>query len=134
MADLTPLRTTNATPTVLATIAPTDAADGFTVWEFRIIAIATSGARAGYIRTAGIKQSGGTVSLVGSVGTPLTVEDVAGWDCTVTIAGNVVQVLVTGAGATTVDWYLQAAGPLAGMGPLPFGDHPAIPHGCGWSV
>lgn len=138
MADNTPLRTTDATTTTLATIAPvvpakaSAAPDGFTVWEVRVLAVATDGSRAGYVRTFGVKHTSGTVALVGSVASPETFEDVSGWNCTVDVSSNVVRVRVTGAAATTINWYLQHAGPVMGMGPAP--SHTAIPVGCAWSV
>lgn len=149
MADETPKRTTDATTATLATIAPiapkpgTTPADGFTVWEVRVIGVATNGERAGYVRTFGMKHTGGTVSLVGLVPPSITVEDVAGWNCSVDVSGGVVRVRVTGAVGTEIDWYLQHAGPLMGMGPNMNSPRrvngepvavPAIPNGCGWSV
>lgn len=133
MADNTKVRTTNASPAVLATLAPTTAADGFQVWEFRVLGVATSGAHAAYVRTVAVKQIGGTVSVVGSVAAPFTAEDVAGWDCTVDVSANVVRVLVTGAAATDVDWYLQGATPLVGRAAR---DAQArnFPSGCKWSL
>lgn len=70
-----------------------------------ITADQSSGANsAGYVRMATVKRAGGGATLVGTVSTPHTAEDVAGWDATIDVNSNDWRVRVTGAAATTINW------------------------------
>jgi hypothetical protein len=71
----------------------------------RVTADQTSGTNsAGYERIVTVKRAGGAATIVGTVSTPHTAEDVAGWDCTFDVTSNDVRLRVTGAAATTVVW------------------------------
>lgn len=60
-----------------------------------------------YIRAGLFKNDGGTLALVGSVATPVTVESTAGWDCTLDASGSDIRVRVTGASSTAITWLVQ---------------------------
>jgi hypothetical protein len=60
-----------------------------------------------YIRTALFKNDGGTLALVGSVGTPTTIESTSGWDVTLDASGTDIRVRVTGAAATVMTWKVE---------------------------
>lgn len=60
-----------------------------------------------YIRTALFENDGGTLSLVGSVGTPTTIEQTAGWDVTLDASSPDIRVRVTGAADTAITWLVN---------------------------
>lgn len=63
---------------------------------------------AGYKRLAAFKNDGGTLSLVGSVATPLTAENTSGWDVTLDASSENIRVRVTGAASTNIAWQIDA--------------------------
>jgi hypothetical protein len=76
--------------------------------------IKTDGSQgAHYIRKVMIKNVGGTTALVGAVSTVGTdVEDVAGWDVTITAdnTNDALDIKVTGAASTTIRWVAVVQG------------------------
>lgn len=99
----THVQTTNATVTTVATIAI-----GTSKLHHLDIAVtgmrSTSGEAAAYRRFAAYKNNAGTVTLIGAAATPLTAEDAAAWDVTLTISTTNVLVQVTGEAGKTVEW------------------------------
>jgi hypothetical protein len=98
------LTTTNATPTVIATVTPTN-----TKAETLVVTVTgkdkATGNCASYGLVALVKRQGGVTTLSGAVGSRWTaIEDVPAWDATISIATPDVQVVVTGAAATNIDW------------------------------
>lgn len=57
-----------------------------------------------YERVVALKNVAGTATIIGSVGTPETIEDQAGWDCTFDVTGATVRCRVTGAANNNVSW------------------------------
>lgn len=101
------IRTTDATPTVLATFTPEGTDDCFLNRTFRVLGISFGANRASYLVTAAAKRASGVISLVGSPSI-VAFEDDAAWACTVDVSG-VLRIVVTGAAATIVDWYYLGA-------------------------
>jgi len=108
------LATTDATPGVLWTWSPPSAAENMWMITAKVIARRTGGSggstqdSAGYVRVACFNNDGGTVALVGAVGDVFTVEDQAGWNCTIAVTGGAaVEVQVTGALNNNVSWVGQ---------------------------
>ena len=74
-----------------------------------------------YIRTGLFKNDGGTLALVGSVGTPTTIEATAGWDVTLDADGDDIRVRVTGAASTNISWKVELEVSEAGKYVAEFG-------------
>lgn len=99
--------TTDATQTVAATFPTrTNHAYGVTA---KITATETADfdEQAFYVRFALFKNDGGTLALVGSIATTVTIESTGGWDVTLDASGTDIRVLVTGAAATAITWLVQ---------------------------
>lgn len=99
--------TTDATETTAATFTTrSDHAYGVTA---KITATETTDfdEQAFYVRYALFKNDGGTLALVGSIATTVTVESTAGWDVTLDASGSDIRVRVTGAAATNVTWKVE---------------------------
>ena len=107
LTDESTVSTTDATPTTLATIAvPTDD-------RILITAVVkatrtggtggTAGDAAGYIIHAMLQNLSGTAEVIGQAAA-LTAEDVAGYDCSITVSGANALVTVTGVVDTNIDW------------------------------
>ena len=97
------VQTTNATPTTISTLAiGTSKIHCYRVVLAGLQSNSSNGAY--YERLAGYKNNAGTVTLIGSAASPITAEDNAAWDITLTISGTNVLVQVTGAAATTIEW------------------------------
>jgi hypothetical protein len=100
--------TINATVTTLWTL--TIPASTTVMIEAKVVARRTGGSSgsaedgAVYIRSAAIKNVGGTATLIGSVAALATMEDQAGWDCTIDVAGATARVRITGAVNNAVSW------------------------------
>lgn len=101
--------TTDATVTTLQTI--TIPASTTVNIVTRVVARRTGGAAgvaedgAAYERVATVKNVAGTATLIGAVATPYTMEDQAGWDCTIDVTGATARVRVTGAINNNVTWH-----------------------------
>lgn len=104
--------TTDATVTTLHTF--TIPASTTYMVEVRVTARRTGGTAgttedgAGYSRVATIKNAAGTATIIGAVATPWTMEDQAGWDCTIDVTGATARVRVTGAVDNNVTWHMTA--------------------------
>jgi hypothetical protein len=101
------LQTSDATPTTLLSFTPTNQTSevvDLLVVGGRVSGGGTNGDTGGYRRTFTVKRVDGTTSLVGAVTDGGTHENVAGWDVTISITSPVVNVVVTGAAATVVQW------------------------------
>lgn len=122
-------RTTDATPAALTEYNQATADNkleipvGVTYYDIVIIAWSdTPNTAAKYRRTLTVKKAGGTSALLSTVETVGTDhEDTAGWDVAITVddTDDEVVITVTGAAATTIDWYafVQAYTlPVAGVG------------------
>jgi hypothetical protein len=99
----TSLTTTDATVTTIATATPTNSK------AETIIATVTAkdkatGNSASYRVVACAKRQAGTTTLTGAATPVWSIEDVAGWDCTIDVSTPDVRVRVTGAAATNIDW------------------------------
>jgi hypothetical protein len=102
------IQTTDATVTTAWT-SPSIATGVTVMIELDVVANTNGASSAVYKRLAGYRNSAGTVSLVGGgIATPLTGEDVAGWDCTLDISGTTVRCRITGAIATSINWEVHA--------------------------
>jgi len=102
------VQTTNNTATTITTI-PTVSNTGYLV-ETRIVSRRVSGTGAGangdsgaYIRTALIKNVGGTVTIV-TIQSTFTAEDIAAHNVTITNSGTDILINVIGTNNNTVDW------------------------------
>lgn len=101
--------TTDATETTAATFDTSPWEDASFLVTARINAreTADSDEIAGYVRVGAFKLDGGTLSLVGSVGSVFTAESTGGWDATLDASGDNIRVRVTGAAATAVKWLVD---------------------------
>lgn len=102
------VQTSNATQTVVAQFSlPLNCSAQFEVWvNARVNGTGAQNA-AGYWRVARFKTDGSAATLVGTIKTPAADdEDVAAWDVTLTTVAldTLIQVQVTGAAATTINW------------------------------
>jgi hypothetical protein len=104
--------TTDATVTTLHTFTiPASTTYAITI---RVVARRTGGASgtaedgAYYERAAAIKNAAGTATLIGAVAAIATMEDQAGWDCTIDVTGATARVRVTGAVANNITWHMSA--------------------------
>lgn len=103
--------TTNATSS--NTTLFTAPANRSVLLEARVVATRTGGTAgtagdsAGYIRRALYKTTGGTTSLVGTIQDDFTQEDQVGWDCTLIISTNDIQLQVTGAINNNITWIYE---------------------------
>lgn len=96
------VQTTNATQTLATFVAlPNSSIVGVEAWA---VARQDGTNQAGYHLRAVVSQEGGTAALIGTVD-QLAREDQAAWDATITVSGNEVRVSVTGAAATTIEWW-----------------------------
>jgi hypothetical protein len=99
--------TTNATVTTLATVPTTT--NTTMQLEVRINGRRTGGTSgsagdsAAYIRTARIKNVGGTVTL-SNLQSDYTSEDQTGWNATIVVSGTDVLVRITGAANNNITW------------------------------
>jgi len=106
------VNTTDATPTTYTLF--TAPANRSVSVEVKVVATRTGGSSgsagdsAAYIRRALYKTTGGTTSLIGSVQDGFTQEDQAGWDATLVISGNDIQLQVTGATNNNILWNFEA--------------------------
>jgi hypothetical protein len=102
------VQTTDATVTTLYTFT-IPASTTFAI-SASVVARRTGGASgtaedgAFYERVAAIKNVAGTATIIGSVATPITIEDQAGWDCTIDVTGATARVRITGAASNNVSW------------------------------
>lgn len=97
------VQTTDATVTTVATIAI--GASKLHALRVSLVGMRSTLAEAAYYeRLAAYKNNAGTVTLIGAAASPITAEDAAGWDITLTISTTNVLVQVTGAAASTVEW------------------------------
>lgn len=97
------VQTTNATVTTIATVAIGTSK----IHALRVSLTAlrsTSAEGAYYERLAAYKNNAGTVTLIGAAASPITAEDAAAWDITLTISTTNVLVQVTGAVGSTIEW------------------------------
>lgn len=97
--------TTTATPTLLHRFSPdydtTELVQVF-VWARRL---GNATGAAGYVRYATFfTPDGSTLTQVGSTASVATMETDAAWDVTVSAVGTSVDIMVTGAAATTITW------------------------------
>ncbi|MFT3708044.1 MAG: hypothetical protein QM817_10345 [Archangium sp.] len=99
----TSLTTADATVTTIATLTPTNTKAETVIATVTAKDKATSNS-ASYRAVACVKRQGGTTTLTGTVNMQWTIEDVAGWDCTIDVSTPDVRVRVTGAAATNIDW------------------------------
>jgi hypothetical protein len=99
--------TTDATQTTAATF-PTRTNKAYGVIA-KITATETADfdEQAFYVRSALFKNDGGTLALVGSITSLVTIESTAGWDVTLDASGTDIRVRVTGAAATVISWNIQ---------------------------
>ena len=99
--------TTNNTVTTLATVATIT--NTVMLLQVNVLAVRTGGTSgtAGdsgtYIRTARVKNVGGTVTIA-SLQTDFTSEDQAAWNATLSVSGTNVLITVAGANNNNVDW------------------------------
>jgi len=102
-----PISTTDATPTVAATLQ-TEKDKVYHIYA-RVVGIETvdHDEAAAYSRYAAFKNDGGTLTQLGSTATPFTAEDTAGWDVGFSVSGTKIQCSVTGAAATTIRWLVD---------------------------
>lgn len=104
--------TTNNTQTTIHTF--TLAATTTYLIEARVTARRTGGSAgtaedsAGYVIRGTYKNVAGTATLVGTLDTPYTAEDQAGWDATFTVTGATVLCRVTGATNNNITWHMTA--------------------------
>ena len=101
-ADTT-LTTTDATVTTIATVTPTNTKAN-TIKVTVTAKDKSTGNSASYGIVALAKRQGGPTTLSGAVTALWTIEDVAGWDCTVDVLTPDVRVRVTGAAGVSIDW------------------------------
>jgi hypothetical protein len=95
--------TTDNTVTTIATLTPFT--DRVTAIKAKIYAIRDTAAEVAYYeRVALFKNDAGTLTLVGSVATPVTIESAAGWDATIAADGTAIEVNVTGANDSNIRW------------------------------
>lgn len=106
------IQTTDATPTTYK-IATTNAPSSLFI-EARVTAgrtggtSGTDGDSAAYIRRALYRRaSAGAPTLVGSIQDGFTAEDQAGWDATLVISSNDIQLQVTGAANNNINWRFE---------------------------
>lgn len=103
----TTVNTTTATVTALSTIATTT--DTSMLLEVRVAARRTGGSAgtagdgASYIRTARVKNVGGTVTI-SNLQSDYTSEDQNGWNATFAVSGTNILVNVTGAANNNIQW------------------------------
>lgn len=76
----------------------------YAVWAKAIALYDDFSKAAAYERVACARNVAGTLSLVGSVATPVTIEDTAGMDFTIEVSGTTIVVSVTGVAATDITW------------------------------
>lgn len=70
-----------------------------------VIGIQSTGVnRASYIKAATIYRAGGGATIQGTVTTIHSQESNGAWDCDIVVSSNAVQLKVTGAAATTINW------------------------------
>lgn len=98
------VQTTDATPTKLVSWVPDDGTAE--VFEVLIVGKKTGSAEAaGYKLSGAVRRNGGATAFVSGAPTaPFTYEDAAAWAVAVSVTSPQVDVLVTGAAATTIDW------------------------------
>lgn len=102
-----PVATTDATQTASATF-PTKSNRVYMAIARVAGALTTDFSQGGaYQRTALFKNAAGTLSLIGSVSAPVTIESDAAWDVTLDASGTDIRVLVTGKAATAITWLTQ---------------------------
>lgn len=99
--------TTDATQTVAATFTTTSNHAYGVIAKIVATETADFDETAFYVRAALFENDGGTLSLVGSIATTVTIEQTSGWDVTLDASGSDIRVLVTGAAATVVTWLVQ---------------------------
>lgn len=99
--------TTDATQTTAATFLTRD--DHAYSVRARITATETTDHDevAYYERAALFNNDGGTLSLVGSITSLVTIESTAGWDVTLDASGDTIRARVTGASSTNITWLVQ---------------------------
>jgi hypothetical protein len=97
------VQTTDATVTTVSTVAI--GTSKIHALRVSLAAIRSTAAEAAYYeRFAAYKNNAGTVTLIGAAASPITAEDAAAWDITLTISGTDVLVRVTGAVGSTIEW------------------------------
>ncbi len=97
------IQTTNANPTIIATISTaTDKAYGLTVTTIGIKSDGTEAAH--YVDHATFKNDGGSLAAVGTVSSAHAVENDVSWGVTITPSGTNILVHVTGNTGDTVEW------------------------------
>lgn len=97
------VQTTSATPDVVASRTVEDGK--CEVLEVAISAMrSTLAEAAGYVIVGTFRRTGGAVTQVGTTTALVTNEDAAGWAVAFVVVGTAVQVQVTGAAGSTVDW------------------------------
>lgn len=113
--------TTNATATTFDIVTP-EASGGIFI-EVYVTASRTGGTAgtaddsAAYIRRALYKRvASGAPALVGAIQDGFTEEDQAGWNCTLTVSSNIIQIQVTGAADNNIEWICDARFMTAGTG------------------
>lgn len=106
--DQDSVSTSDGTTTTLKTIPVAN--NSMYLIETRITARKTAGAGSGsvgdgasYVRTARVKNIGGTVTIA-NVQSDYTSEDVVGWNATIDVSGTNARVRVTGSANNTVLW------------------------------
>lgn len=97
------VQTTDATPLVCGQ-API-AADKVSLVTAWVTGRRTTGAEAaGFLLRGVYRRTGATVTIIGTVDVKLSRKDVGGWNATLVINGTNVDVQVTGAAASSIDW------------------------------
>lgn len=98
------VNTTDDTQTVAATFATKSNKAYAIVAKITATETTDFDEQAFYVRHALFKNDGGTLSLVGSIGSVTTIESTGGWDVTLDASSTNIRVLVTGAAATNITW------------------------------
>ncbi len=100
--------TTNNTTTTLFTLtipaSTTVAIHGYVTARRTGGSAGTAEDGAYYERTIAVKNVAGTATIIGSVGTPETMEDQAGWDATFDVTGATVRCRILGATNNNINW------------------------------
>lgn len=100
--------TTDATVTTLMTLtipaSTTVAIHGYVTARRTGGSSGTAEDGAYYERVIAVKNVTGTATIIGSVATPVTIEDQAGWDATFDVTGATVRCRINGAASNLVDW------------------------------
>ncbi len=97
------VQTTNATVTTVDLVTLTNGS--VTGIQATVHARKDGTDQAVYFLRAAVIQEGGTAALIGAVD-QLAREDQAAWDATIDISTNTARVRVTGAAATTIEWWV----------------------------